>query len=238
LTYKPHNLSMTVAGAAVTIGIENIDGDETAFDYMVNYQEKTVRCSSVTSPPAVGEALEFTYQYDAPVIAIRKDQASQTAIAAIMGGDGIFEHSITDSQLDSLEAAEAAAEADLRLHANPLVNGSFVSYTDGWAPGQIVNITAEGIAGVDFTVQKVTITPYTPGAWQYKVSFGGRILGLETVLAVLLGKREAVENTEVLNKIDSESDTATAADVLTSSTHAVDWCYDDADAFFDFVELA
>jgi hypothetical protein len=42
------------------------------------------------------------------------DLASQASIAALEGGDGVYEHYIKDDTLITIEAAEAAGNADLR----------------------------------------------------------------------------------------------------------------------------
>lgn len=239
LTYKPHNLSVTVGGVPVTVGTENLDEDETQFDYMMNFQEKIVRCAVGTAPPAEGVTLEFAYQYDVPVIAMREDKASQAAVAAIQGGDGVYEHSIVDDGLISNEAAEAAALADLREHANPKVTGGFGSYTPGWAPGQIVDIHVGAIDNT-FIVQKVTITPYLPGKWYYKIEFGGRLIGLESVLKKLLSdqQKKPVAETEILDKIIQHADAAIVSDALTTTTRTPPWICGDADAICGFVQCS
>ena len=77
---------------------------------------------------------------DIPVITMAEDYASQAAIAAVQGGDGIYEHVIPDDTLTTIQAAEAAGMADLREHANPKVTGNFETEVPGWHPGQIVTI--------------------------------------------------------------------------------------------------
>lgn len=214
LAHKPHNLTMTVAAVAVTVGTENLDEDDGSHQYMMNYQEKYVKCGSGTAAEDAGTNVAFTYQYDIPVITLVEDIDSQNAVAAVQGGDGIYEHRISDSSLTTLEAAEAAGNAYLREHSNPRVTGSFSTAQSGWDPGQIltVNSTSRSISGT-FTVQKVKIKPYGTGLL-YTIEYGGRIKGIEDKLKALVSAQQASRNqdTAILSVIKSKTDTVTATD--------------------------
>ena len=124
LPWPPHEVSLTVGEVPMTVGVENLH-DEADFDYMMSFSEKYIRCSSNTSTPAEGTTMSLTARQDIPVITMVEDYASQAAISKVQGGDGIYEHVISDDSLTSIAAAEAAGMADLREHANPRVKGSF-----------------------------------------------------------------------------------------------------------------
>jgi hypothetical protein len=96
----------------------------------MSYQEKYVRTSAQTATPASGVLMTFVYKYDIDVITTVEDIASQSAISAVQGGDGVYEYVISDDSLVTLDAAEAAGNADLRQHANPTVKGSFETEAD------------------------------------------------------------------------------------------------------------
>jgi hypothetical protein len=124
LPWGPHEVDFKVGEVAKTVGVENLH-EEIDFDYMMSFSEKYIRCSSQTSTPAEGTTMSLTARQDIPVITMVEDYASQSAIAKVQGGDGVYEHVISDDTLTSIAAAEAAGMADLREHANPRVKGSF-----------------------------------------------------------------------------------------------------------------
>lgn len=124
LPWPPHEVDFKVGEAVKTVGVENLH-EEADFDYMMSFAEKYIRCSSQTSTPAEGTTMSLTARQDIPVITMVEDYASQSAIAKVQGGDGIYEHVISDDSLTSIAAAEAAGMADLREHSNPRVKGSF-----------------------------------------------------------------------------------------------------------------
>ena len=124
LPWGPHEISLKVGEVAKTVGIENMH-EEQDFDYMMSFTEKYIRCSEHTATPVEGITMQLTARQDIPVITMVEDYASQSAVRAAQGGDGVYEHVISDDTLTSITAAEAAGMADLREHANPRVKGSF-----------------------------------------------------------------------------------------------------------------
>jgi hypothetical protein len=202
LPWGPHDVTFEVGGSAVTVGIENID-DESSYDFMLNFTEKYIRCA-VASTPTVGTTLSLTAKQDIDVITYSENTASQTALAAAQGGDGVYEYSFTDDSLTTLQAAGAAADADLREHADPTVTGSFETEISGWATGQLVPIflTDRGINNT-YVVQKVTITAPTKTIWTFTVEFGGRLLGVADFLKALVSaqQKKKLGATEIIHKI-------------------------------------
>ena len=148
LPYKPNELTVSIAGGEpITPGTENID-DETTKPWMMNYEEKMARLSSGQADIAQGATVAFTFKFGIDVITMVEDEESQAAIALVQGGDGVYEHVIIDDTLTTIEAAEAAANADLREHANPRIKGSFeteYTKTNNITWGELVNITWGGI---------------------------------------------------------------------------------------------
>lgn len=225
LPHKPHQISMTVNGTAVRVGIENVH-DEAQFDYMMNYEEKYVRASNQTATIASGTTISWTYKYDIDVITMVEDIASQKAIAAVQGGDGVYEHVIADDSLTTIEAAEAAGYADLRQYANPKVKGSFETEMPGWSPGQLVTIDLpeEGVKGT-FLVQKVTITSLTDTMCRYKIDYGGRLLGIADFLKALVSaqQKKKLNDTALLHKFAYGAETAKVTDEVVTISRSVGW---------------
>ncbi len=240
LPHKPYDISLTVGGAVKTVGEENVN-DEASYDYMVNLQEKYVRCSSHTTTPSAGATMSFTYEYEIDVITMVEDLVSQQTIADIQGGDGIYEHVIVDDSLTTIDAAEAAGLADLREHANPRVKGSFETEISGWAPGQLVTIdlSERGITGT-YLVQKVTITPATPDLWTYQVEFGGRLSGIADWLTALYKaqQKKKLNETAILHRFTRDQETVEVSDEFTTTPRTPPWYCGETDAICGFVECA
>ncbi len=130
LPWGPHEVSLSVGEVPMSVGVENLH-EEPDFDYMMSFSEKYIRCSSQTATPIEGATMSLTAKQDIAVITVVEDYASQATTAAVQGGDGIYEHIITDDSLATIQAAEVAGMADLREHANPKVNGSFETEHSG-----------------------------------------------------------------------------------------------------------
>jgi len=202
LPWPPHDVSLSIDGVKKTVGVENLHS-EAEFNFMMNFNEKYIRCSALTATPTDGAIMTFTASQDIPVITMVENRDSQQAIAQVQGGDGIYEHVIADKDLVTLDAAEAAGEADLREHANPRVSGSFETEVNGWRPGQIVKIhlPERGIDN-DYLVQRVTITPTSanPSIWTYRVDYGGRLIGIADYLKALISTQQQVITPALMNK--------------------------------------
>lgn len=192
LPHKPHGITLVVGGVSKTIGVENLH-DEASYDYMMNFEKQYVRCSSGTSAPASGTTMHFEYKYDIDVISMAEDLISQAAIAAIQGGTGIYEHMISDTNLITITAAEAAGEADIRANADPAVTVTFETEVAGWAPGQIVTIdlVARGIDN-SYIVQETKLQRTKAGVWWWTITTGGYLLSLPDVLTALINNQKSV----------------------------------------------
>ena len=139
LPYKPVNLSVAVAGASKSVGIDNIDADGT-FNYMMNYQESTVRCAAGEPTPAASAAAAFTFQYYKPAVVIVQDPAS---IAAY----GTRESYIEDQTLLDLDTAVMVGEAELTQYSQPIESGTFTTWSQNIFIGDsvAVNLTDRGL---------------------------------------------------------------------------------------------
>jgi len=87
------------------------------------------------------------------------DTTSQTAIAAIEGGDGIHEHVISDGRL-SVDGAALRAQAELDAFKDPLTHVSYTSDDMGVMPGaaQVINLTTTDAFSDTLTVTHVDLT--------------------------------------------------------------------------------
>ena len=93
---KPHDVTVTVNGAAKTLGIKNIDSS--GFDYYLNFNEKYIEQDSGLTILATTDTLAVTYTYDIPILVAVEDTAS---IAA----NGVKEFAIFDKTINTTQAA-------------------------------------------------------------------------------------------------------------------------------------
>jgi hypothetical protein len=242
LPHKPHEISLTISETPVTVGIENLH-EETNYDYMMNYQEKYIRCSEHTPTPVAGATIAVTYKYDIDVITMVEDLASQEAIAAVQGGDGGYEYVIVDDSLSTIEAAEAAGLADLREHANPRVKGSFSTEMEGWHPGQLVqiNLPDRGVTGT-YLVQRVTLSPVlnSPTIWSYKIDYGGKLLGIADFLKAMVSaqQKKQLNETSILHKFIYGRERLGVRDQLITASRALPYVCGDLDAICGLVVVS
>ncbi len=241
LPWGPHEVSLAVGEVLKSVGVENLH-EEKDFDYMMSFSEKYIRCSAQTTTPVAGTTMSLTAKQDIDVITMVEDLKSQAAIAAVQGGDGVYEHVIPDDSLTTIEAAEAAGMADLREHANPRVKGSFETEVPGWQPGQIanVNLPDRGVVG-EYLVQRVSISPTwpNPSIWTYRIEYGGRLLGIADFLKALVSaqqKKQMVE-TAILSKFNRQMETVGVSDTLTTTPSNLPYVCGAPDAICGFVML-
>ena len=240
LPWEPHEVSLQVGGVLKTVGVVNLH-DEVDYDYMMCYQEKYIKCSEQTDTPATGTTISLTAKQDIDVITTVEDIASQQAVAAVQGGDGVYEHVLSDDSLVTIEAAETAGNADLREHANPVVKGNFSTQVPGWVPGQLVtiNLPDRGVTGT-FLVQKVTLNRVMTETWTSTIQYGGRLLGIADFLKALVSAQQKKKLNEmaILHKFQYGSETCGLTDDILGTTRVPPWKVGDSDAICGFVVCA
>jgi hypothetical protein len=162
LPHEPHSPRISVQdGPDIVPGLEYVD-EEANYNWMYNQRDKYIRLAEhVVNPSDVGlvngATFAFKYKRGLDVITVVEDQASQQALAAAQGGDGIYEYKIVDDALITLEAAEAAGNDYLREHSNPRIKGSFISEYVG-DPEFIVDIVEQISFSRDSEAQKLDLT--------------------------------------------------------------------------------
>ena len=158
----PHP-SVKLNGVNKSVGWDGVDPPAN-YHFMLNATTKILSLGGLQGTPADGDEIVITYGADVPIIIRWDDQASIDAI-------GIFEHCITDNNIDTKEWAIDVAKADLLQNANPVIQGSFTTNRSDIKSGQIitVNSTKRNI-NQDFLVQRVelirvdTVTAVVGGA--------------------------------------------------------------------------
>ncbi len=235
LGHEPHSPRVCVGDASapeITPGLEYVD-DEAEYAWMYNQREKFIRLATATPTLAAGTTLIFRYREPMDAITMVEDLASQQAIASIQGDDGIYEHKIVDDSLITIDAAEAAGQAELAQHANPIIKGSFETEIPGWAPGQLltINLPGRGIQG-QYLVQKVNITALTDSRITYKITYSGRLKGIPDLLQALVSgqQQKKIVDVKYQQKFAVGDDGVAILDEVVIEPRTTPWYCGDADA--------
>ena len=206
LSWKPHNISVfTVNGVGKTYAVDFINPDDGTFEYLWNYQEKYIRAAGFQPEPtpAAGHIISITYQYEIPILVRVDNPASQTALAQLEGGDGIYESVIKDRTISSKNEAQDRGEAELESFSNPLITGNFTTYDDGFQAGQAVVINLHGYAAYNdtYVIQQVWLSIPAPGLIKYEVSFATTLYELKDLILKLLrgNKRIVLRDDETID---------------------------------------
>jgi hypothetical protein len=108
-------------------------------------------CSGIVNALQQGDPVAISVQRD--------DATAQTALAALEGGDGIHEHQIDDTSLDTIAKITARGDAELALFKNPIVTVTYATHDTKSRAGKSVSITLgapQSLSGT-FTIQEVEI---------------------------------------------------------------------------------
>ena len=198
LPYKFSNLTVKVNGTSQTVGIDFLD-DESAYDVLYNYQEKTLKWSSALSD---GDEVEFSGNPKVPVLAIAQDSSS-------LNQYGKVEKLIRDKSIEDLTSARKRAEAELLYFADEVIDVKYKTYEKGLEVGQYQNIqsTIRNI-NEDLIIKTITIKTVSPDTFIYDVNLiSTKRYGLIEVLQKLLEAEDLKANeSEVAEiiKVDNE----------------------------------
>lgn len=223
LKAKPKTLTIKEGGVDKTVGVENLE-DEAGNDYMVNYQEKSVR--RVAGALGDGIELECKFYYYVRVLVEGEDLDSITTMKALTGGDGIYEHFINDKAIKSKEEGRDRAKAELVDYADPLINGRFITTTSALRSGSLfrsgqlltINIPTRSIDNTYLIQRVVTRMAADEVNFEYIVYFGGRLLGLIDFLKELATREIEVDADEVIDKLKTIREKVNITDVVTKAT--------------------
>lgn len=217
--------SFSKFATAKTVGIENID-DETLFDYMSNFQEKSIRSSATTPTLTPEDYLLFKYN---EIIPIRTQVTNPTSIAALKAlgiGDGIFDGAvITDQSLDTRDAARDRGQAEINQFSNPIVEINFTTDHEGLASGQLILVQDSNRAINDhFLIQKVR-AKYEAGDYpMFTVTCASTLFGIIEYfqkISEALNER-LIDEEEVIDQLFSDIAEITISEVHTfQASHVV-----------------
>lgn len=210
LAYQYNSISVTVAGAAKTVGIDFID-DPASFDCLYNFNEKALKFPSASKPTA-GQAVAVTGTPYIPVIVNVKEAVS-------MANYGEYQFKIIDKSLNSKEGARDRAKAELANWANTVNEGGFHTTSTGLEVGQTINVqsTLRNL-DQDYIISRITSKMYTHDTMKHEITLVTvNTFGMIEFLQKLLMDKDK----EIVINANEVTDEITVADeeiVITEST--------------------
>ena len=224
LSWKPHNVSnLTVGGVNKTYAVEFLNDDDGTYNYFWNYSEKHLKSSDfITNPeptPAAGTEIALTYQFEVPILVQVDDDQSQRAVGALEGGSGIYETIIKDTSILSRADARNRGISEIQSFGNPLINGHFVTYNEGFQSGQTINMDVSDYSRYtgDYVVQHVVISHRAPGLIEYKVQFSTTLYELKDLIIKLLrdNKRIEIRQDETIDILKTVRENVAISELIT-----------------------
>ena len=176
---------------AKTIGLENLD-DETLFNYMSSFVQKSVRASIGEATMDIGDFLLMQYNEVVPIKVRRSEYASITNLKSILGyTDGVIEGQvIEDKSIKTTSDALRLAKAQLDKYSDMVITATFNTYKVGLKAGQTIRIkdTDNGTRNIDqdFVIQKVVSHEKEQGYLEYKITCSSLLFGMLELLIQLL----------------------------------------------------
>lgn len=162
-------VSITLASAVQSYGVDWYDTFGGGYDCLVNYAAGTVRFPDAT-PPAYGAALAVVYRYDVAVTVTVSDTASYAQYGLW------FDYEVDDPTISELELATYIANTILDGYAFGIVSGTLVTERLGIRAGQMLQIELSvlGLTG-NYIVRQVA-SEFAPShdTFRSTVTFGGR----------------------------------------------------------------
>jgi hypothetical protein len=157
--------SITVGGAAQTIGIKGIDTAKNC------YWAKGDPVITWDVAPAGAAAIVIQYYGEYNIIVVREDGAAITARAAVEGGTGIVEHMADDASVTTQDDAMAICLAMLNEYGVIGEIYTCETFDYGLEPGQEVTVTypAYNLASANMLIESVDIVEFAPGTPVYSI---------------------------------------------------------------------
>jgi len=206
---------------AKLVGVEGIN-QEAWYDYMSNYNEKSIR--NADSEPTIkeGEFLLFSYNEVIPILVQRTNNVSVTNMRNVLWyTDWLFEwQPIIDRTLTSRTEALKTAEAVLLKYSNVIITAEFSTNQEWLESGQLIRIkdttSSERNINQDFLIQSVKMKQVAWGENIYQVKCSSLLYGMLELLQQILasGRKIKVDEDEIINNIDDMYETIIILETL------------------------
>lgn len=207
-----------------TVGVEGLDS-EASFDFMSNYNEKSVRMTANHAQLVVGDFIAFSYNEVVPILAQRTDNASVTAMMSVLGyTDGVFEgQPIVDTSIKSRSEALGVANAMIRKYSNMVLTATFTTDQEGLRPGQYINITDTTSSNrhIDqsFLILQTTQSQAADGLNTYQVTASSLLYGVFELLQQILKQHRKINVAEdaIVENVNDIYETIDVSDSASST---------------------
>jgi len=197
LDYKPKELEVSVDTwwwyVQKTVWVENLV-DETAYDFVYNFNEKVIRTANIATP-SNWDKVKLVY-YPFKSIRVRaQDLTSITSMKALVWWDWIFDWAvINDYTIKTFEEARERATAELDQYKNPMVTIMFSTEKDWLHPWQLINIvdSSRSISD-DYLIQKVSIISKENDIFQYYIQASSTLFWIIEFFQLLLKRSDKIQ---------------------------------------------
>lgn len=200
----------------------SLDLNERDTDYFLySYSQQSIKIGQAGVTPSGSDDIDISYYPRIAIIEQQTDPVSIAFFAALDGGDGVYEYTIKDASIGTLEEAQARAIVELEEYSMPLVKGivttrsGLLSGGSIFQPGQVVtvNLPTQGLlTDTAFMIQEVGIKVLDGSASEYiyTIRFGGKIVGIQEFLESLAAQQvdgPTTDSTTEILTIEQVTDT-------------------------------
>lgn len=212
---------------AQTVWVEWLN-EETSYDYMSNFNEKSIKSSSSNVTLNSWEFLLFNYNEIIPILVQRTDNVSVALMKSILWyTDWIFDwQPIIDTTITSRVEAIKTAEAVINKYSNVVITATFSTNQEWLEAGQLIRIkdTTSSSRNIDqdFIIQSVKMRQLAWGENSYQITCSSLLFGILELLQQLLAnnRKIKVNEDEVINNIEDSNETIIISDAVTTD---IDW---------------
>jgi len=203
------------------VWVEGINADA-SYDYMSNYNEKSIRSAELEPTLTSGKFLLFQYNEVIPILVQRTDNTSMMLMKSVLWyTDGIFDgQPIVDTTITSRSEAIQMAEATINKYSNVVITATFQTEQEGLEAWQLIRIkdttSSERNIDQDFIIQSVKCPQIEWGINRYYVTCSSLLFGMLELLQQLLAnnRKIKVNEDEVINNIEDASEVITISEIL------------------------
>lgn len=206
-----------------SVGVEWIN-EEASFNYMSNFNEKSIRATETEALLDIWHFLLFSYNEVIPILVQATDNASVTLMKSILWfTNGIFDgQPIVDRTIISRSEAIKTAEAVINKYSNVIITAKFTTEQEWLQAWQIIRIkdTTSSNRNIDqdFIIQNVQLRQIAWWENTYSVTCSSSLFGLLELLQQILAnnRKIKVDEDEVINNIEDSNEMLILTDVVSS----------------------
>lgn len=187
--------------------------------FALGASNKLIDIKAISTPeptPTEADTVSISYYPRIPIVEVKQDATSIAFFAALDGGDGVYEYTIKEGAITSLEEASQRAVQELEEFSMPLVNGRIITRTgllsggSVFKPGQYITVTfaTYGLSTpTAFLIQEMNLSFTEDGTnteYQYSIRFGGKIVGVQEFLESLASQQSEDETPDAVEIVTIE----------------------------------